>query len=91
MLIRLFVLALLALSLQVAPAVAQDPGSTSTTVSDVPDPHIIPEPNTGAEPDDAGDRGGALQLGLLAVLVLAIAGAVLYVVRQSRRAREGSG
>jgi hypothetical protein len=90
MAIRLFALVLLALSLQVAPAAAQDPSTTSTTITEVPDPHIIPEPNSGVEPHDAGDRGGALQLALLAGLVVAIGGAVLFVVRQSRRAREGS-
>ena len=90
MAIRLFALVLLALSLQAAPAFAQDPGTTSTTLSEATVPHIIPQPNSGVEPHDAGDRGGALQLGLLAVIVLAIGGAVLFVMRQSRRAREGS-
>ncbi|MEQ1786351.1 MAG: hypothetical protein ABL966_04805 [Acidimicrobiales bacterium] len=73
------------------PADAQEPGSTITTATAptvaVPSQDIVPQPNSGAAPQEAGDRGGALQLGLLAVVMLAIGGAVLRLVRQSRRAR----
>jgi hypothetical protein len=68
------------------PAAAQDPTGSTTTVG-VPAQDIIPEPDAGAPPSEAGDRGGALQLGVLGLVVLAIAGAVLALVRQSRHAR----
>jgi hypothetical protein len=64
---------------------AQSPGTT--TIPELPEPHIIPEPNSGHAPEDAGDRGGALQLVLLAVVVVGVGGGVAYVVHQSRRAR----
>jgi hypothetical protein len=67
------------------PAGAQEPGS-STTVG-VPAQDIIPEPDTGDEPSEAGDRGGALQLGVLALVVAVMVGGVLFLVRQSRHAR----
>ena len=63
---------------------AQEP-STSTT--GVPAPDIVPEPNSGAEPTEAGDRGGALQLLVLGLVVVAVAGAVTHLVRQSRASR----
>lgn len=90
MVVRLLLLVLLAWSLQVAPASAQDPGSTTTTLAQVPDQDIIPEPNAGEAPHEAGDRGGALQLAILVMLVVAIGGAIFLVVRQSKRARAGS-
>src|SRR5262245_3723516 len=84
---------LLALAALVAPTLAQDagtagsPGSTGTTIVQVPAQDIVPAPNSGTEPHDAGDCGGALQLTLLALLVAAVGGAVALLVRQSRRAR----
>lgn len=51
------------------------------------DPVIIPEPNSGVAPEEAGDRGGALQLGILGGLVVAVGGAIGHLVRQSRRVR----
>jgi hypothetical protein len=78
-------LALVAALALVAPAGAlaqEDPPSTG-----VPTQDIIPRPNTGHEPVDAGDRGGALQLLLPALLVLAIGGATLHLTRQARRAK----
>lgn len=80
------VLALLLVAGIATPVAAQDPTSPSTTAG-APAPDIIPEPNTDAAPSEAGDRGGALQLGLLAVVVVVISGAVFALVRQSRRAR----
>lgn len=68
------------------PGAAQDPTGSSTTVG-APAQDIVPEPNSGTAPSEAGDRGGALQLGLLAMVVLVIGGAVAALVRQSRRAR----
>jgi hypothetical protein len=71
-----------------APAATQEPSSgTTTTLVDVPARDIVPEPNSGEVPHDAGDRGGALQLAVLALVMLAIGGVVALVVRQSRRAR----
>jgi hypothetical protein len=93
--VALLVAALLvcAFSLLTAPsaATAQDaPTPDETSSTPVPTPHIIPEPNSGHKPIDAGDRGGALQLLLLAVLVVAVGGIALHLVRESRRARSGS-
>jgi uncharacterized protein HemX len=87
----LLLLALLVASITMPPAAAaaQDPDSTATTAVLSPQ-HIIPRPNSGTPPEDAGDRGGALQLGLLALLVVVIAGGVLAVAHQSRQARDGS-
>jgi len=77
------VLVLLALA---GPAAAQEPSGPTTTVG-VPAQDIIPEPDSGAPPSEAGDRGGALQLGVLALVVVAVGVAVLGLVRQSRHAR----
>jgi hypothetical protein len=46
---------------------------------------IIPEPDSGHAPDEAGDRGGALQFLVLGLIVVAVAGGVALVVRESRR------
>lgn len=54
----------------------QDPGG-----------HIIPRPNSGEAPEEAGDRGGALQLLVLGLVVVAVAGGIALVVRDSRRSR----
>jgi hypothetical protein len=87
------VLLALVVSLVLAPgraAEAQDgsSSSSSTTIA-VPSQDIIPQPNSGAPPQEAGDRGGALQLGLLALVVVAVGGAVAGLVRQSKRSRGG--
>ncbi|MEO7427855.1 MAG: hypothetical protein ABIY48_00585 [Acidimicrobiales bacterium] len=66
-------------------ALAQDPPPTG-----VPTPHIIPRPNSGHAPTEAGDRGGALQLGLLVVIVVGVGGAVVHLTRETRRARSGT-
>lgn len=70
-----------------APAAAQDQPSSSQ----VPTQEIVPKPNSGTAPEEAGDRGGALQLGLLALVVGAVGLAVANLVRQSRRARARDG
>lgn len=57
-----------------------------TPSTGVPAPDIIPKPDSGEAPVEAGDRGGALQLVVLGVVVLAMAGGVLHLVRQARRA-----
>lgn len=61
---------------------AQEPPSTGMTTQD-----IVPKPNSGRAPDEAGDRGGALQLLLPVVIAAALGGAVLHLRGQSRRAR----
>ena len=55
----------------------------------VPTQDIIPEPNSGEAPDEAGDRGGALQLLVLGLVVVAIGGTALHLARQARRADAG--
>jgi len=54
----------------------------------VPADDIIPLPNSGREPSDAGDRGGALQILLLVAIVAGVGGATAMVVRESRRNRD---
>ena len=71
-------------------AVAQSDEPVSTTAPE-PGGDIIPKPNSGAEPDDAGDRGGALQTVLFIGIVGGIVAMGFLVVRQSRRARADRG
>ena len=71
----------------VAPsAVAQDTeeGPVVVTEADQPAGGIIIQPNSGVAPDDPGDRGGALQLTLLA-LIVGFAGIAFFSVRRSSR------
>jgi hypothetical protein len=72
-----------------APAASGQEGGDGTTTSTVPVPvdEIIPQPNSGAEPTEAGDRGGALQLAVLVAIVVGVGVIVALVVRESRRAR----
>ncbi len=85
---RLIAALLVALVLLVAapaaPAQAQD---DELPPSQVPTQDIIPEPDSGVAPDEAGDRGGALQLLLLGLVVAALAGGGFHLYRQSRRRR----
>jgi hypothetical protein len=53
----------------------------------VPAQDIIPEPNSGQAPEEAGDRGGVLQILVFMAMVAAIGGGVALMVRESRRAR----
>ena len=89
------VLALGLLIVTLAPA-AQAQNAEPTTppveideVNDVDSPlgEIIPKPNSGAPPENPGDRGGALQLTLLALVVTFFAFAVFSVRRQVRAAQ----
>jgi len=86
--VRPIIAGLLALALTAAPASAQEPGSTTTSLPQVPTQEIVPQPNSGTPPHDAGDRGGALQLAVMGLVVVAVGGVVVMVVRQSRRARQ---
>ena len=70
-------------------ATGQEGGDDTSTTSTVPGPvdGIIPRPNSGAEPTEAGDRGGALQVAVLVAIVVGVGVIVTLVVRESRRAR----
>lgn len=50
-------------------------------------PEIVPQPNSGKAPDEAGDRGGWAQLTLLGLIVAAVVGIGFVVMRGSRRSR----
>lgn len=49
---------------------------------------IIPKPNSGEEPDEAGDRGGSLQVALLGLIGVVVVGMVVHITRQSADARQ---
>ena len=65
--------------------------TTTTTVAMTDDSQVgqtksvIPKPNSGSAPKQAGDRGGALQLGLFGVLVLALAFIGAVIIRSTMR------
>lgn len=77
------VLLIVALALTSSRVEAQDAPPTGA-----PAPDIVPQPNSGHPPTDAGDRGGGLQLLVLGVVVAGVAGATAHLVRQSRAARD---
>ncbi len=78
-----------------APAGAQDTPPTTAVPEDEADdvPTTLPEelgnivgsPDPGPEPEDAGDRGGWAQLGLLGVLVLVVALVLRHLFRSANR------
>jgi hypothetical protein len=72
-------------------APAQDePTTTSPTFGqnpDAPGQHIIPRPNSGVPPEDAGDRGGALQFVVLGAIVVGVSLVATFAIRESRRNR----
>jgi hypothetical protein len=93
---RLPAVAVLALLVFMTSSIAPIPGPTpdrgaeAATLIAQPDPpnaDIIPRPNSGTPPEDAGDRGGALQLTVLALLVAFPLVAALVIRRQMRRNR----
>jgi hypothetical protein len=61
---------------------------TTTTVTAVPGGDIVPEPGTGRAPQDAGDRGGGLQIALLVIIVAAIGSLAMLARREMRRSRQ---
>lgn len=65
-----------------APSAGEPP---STTVPRDADERMIPRPNSGEEPTEAGDRGGALQLAVFGGIVVGVALILTLVVRESRR------
>jgi hypothetical protein len=64
-------------------------GGSSDDDSDEPLPgdDIIPLPNSGRAPEEAGDRGGALQILVFVLIVAGVGGIVTMIVRESRRNR----
>jgi hypothetical protein len=64
--------------------------TTTTTSPAAPDQDIIPDPNSGQPPSEAGDRGGALQLALLALIVIGV-GVVAWRIAVSARRQPPSG
>lgn len=79
----LFVPLALGLPGATAPAGAQD----TTDETPVPEHDIIPRPNSGRAPSDAGDRGGVLQGLVFVVIVTGVGTIVALGVRESRRNR----
>lgn len=67
---------------------AGDPAGEATPGTGVPTEDIIPEPNSGRAPSEAGDRGGILQIALLLGIVAAVGGIGAKVAHDSRRARQ---
>jgi hypothetical protein len=61
---------------------------TTTTVRGVPGGDIIPEPGTGQAPQDAGDRGGGLQIALFVIIVAGIGALAMLARREVRRSRQ---
>ncbi len=69
---------------------ADDEGTDDSLDDDpIPGEGIIPMPNTGHEPEEAGDRGGALQVLVLVLIVAGVGGSATMIVRESRRNRAG--
>ena len=79
----------------VAVAPAQEPdapaddstGDSADEDQPVEGADIIPEPNSGQQPEEAGDRGGALQIVVFVLIVAGVGGIVAMFVRESRRNR----
>ena len=74
------------------PAAAQQPeddpdGDPATDDAPLPGQDMIPEPNSGRPPGEAGDRGGALQGVVLLLIVIGVGGIAGLALRESRRAR----
>ena len=72
------------------PAGAAQPDPDDTTVTEpqpAPGDDIIPRPNSGAEPTEAGDRGGALQLAVFVGVLVAVGVIVALAMRDVRKAR----
>ncbi|MFP3902445.1 MAG: hypothetical protein ACLFXM_16440, partial [Acidimicrobiia bacterium] len=71
-----------------AGAGADDTAGEGAPGTGVPTEDIIPEPNSGRPPSEAGDRGGILQIALLLGIVAAVGGIGAKVAHDSRRARQ---
>ena len=74
----------------VALAAGPTAAATATTLPELPDgvnSILGPNPGQVSGPQDADDRGGANQLALLGVIVLAVGGIALLVTRDVSKAR----
>lgn len=82
-----------------SPAEAQESAQPGVTTTTLPTDNrqlgdIIPQPNTGREPQTAGEPGGWLQVSLFFLLIAAvvvIASAVWWTSRRARQRREAAG
>lgn len=77
----------------ISPVAAQSGGDTPQTTSTLPTDRrqlgdMIPKPNTGMEPQTAGDPGGWLQVSLFFIICAAIVIIATAIWWSSRRARE---
>lgn len=94
---RIRLLAVVAcLLLSIAPpafaAPVGDGDAPVTTLGQQPDGGgIIPRPDSGRAPEDAGDRGGALQTVVFVVILGGVVVIATLVVRESRKARAERG
>jgi len=74
-------------------AVTYDPGPTNPAPAQTGGaeaPRIIPQPNSGTAPDDAGDRGGWEQLALMGLIMAALVGIGIVALRgPGSKARAG--
>jgi hypothetical protein len=64
-----------------------DPGDPTTEIEPAPGDDIIPLPDSGTEPEEAGDRGGALQVAVFVAIVAGLAAIVALARRDVRRSR----
>jgi hypothetical protein len=76
--------AALALVLTAGPATA---AGLQDNAPDVPVQHMIPRPDSGQKPEDSGDPGGSMQLALLGLVCVVLAGGTIHLIRVSRKAR----
>jgi len=68
--------------------IRQQPSTSSDAEGDVI-PRIIPRPDEGSAPKNAGDRGGWEQLAVFGLMMMAMAGIGLVIFRGGRSARAG--
>lgn len=66
-------------------------GDSPTTTEAPPAAEIIPKPNSGVAPTDAGDRGGGLQTVVFFLVIGGTAFMAFLVWRQSKKARAERG
>jgi hypothetical protein len=90
--VALVVLVASTLVIGVGPTAAQSGDDTPQTTSTLPTDNrqlgdMIPKPNTGMEPQSAGDPGGWLQVSLFFIICAAIVVIATAIWWSSRRAR----